>query len=465
MGPRSSVSYKLENINSEAVLAVIALHGNARNITSGLFDRYMQKNIPIQSRPTEDITKPNNKLANDFRGYIVDQVTSYMFGNEVMYNVDKVSYEGQDATYEAFASHLESFNTENEVSDLDAETCTYMSASGYAARLFYLEENTDAEAEFPTTLKAMVLPAWETVFVYDGLARTHAIRYQVVMVEDEERIYATVYDATNLTRFEPNDDGELVQVEQKPHGFTQIPIALFQNNAQETCDFEKVEPLIDAYDVVTSDAVNEVESFAHAYLALDGVEMDEAEATKAKKTGVLVFPPRDQGEGASKGAYFITKNVNDSFLENTKRSLVADIHKFSASANMADESFSGGAQSGEARKWKMQDLESRAGKKQRKFAKGLREQFRILCSNWKVQTDGVDFRKVSFKFSRNVPQDLSYLADFASKMVGIISDETLYDNLNGVVNDSQYEIELKRQEQAAYGNILPSVSDETEMVD
>lgn len=449
MGPRSSVQYRLTDLtNTELITEVVKLHEESRQKMLDLFNRYTFKNIKIQTRKVEDISKPNNKLANDYRGYIVDQAVGYLFGNEVAYTVDKVKYEANEAVYDAFAEKLEDFITANEMGDLDAETCTQLSCAGYAARLYYI----DSENENQVTI--MNLPAWEVFFVYDGLKRTHAVRYQYYKTPDKDNALAvTIYTDSELIRFVEDVDGKLIMIERKNHGFKHIPVALFQNNSQEMGDFEKVEPLIDAYDVVTSDSVNEVEAFAHAYLVVQGYEIDEKVSKEAKRTGVLNFP--DVGEGATKDtAFFLTKNINDNFLENIKNTLVTNIHKFSGSVDMADEQFSGGAQSGESRKWKMLGLETKAGKKQRKFAKGLREQFRIVCSVWGVEITDISYKDVSYKFGRNVPQDLVPLADFASKMNGIISQETLFDNLSGVVDDSKYELDLVRKEREEFAEQL-----------
>lgn len=449
MGPRSSVQYQLSGVtDSEMIVEMIKLHEESRQKMLDLFNRYTFKNIKIQTRKVEDISKPNNKLVNDYRGYIVDQVVGYLFGNEVAYTVDKMKYEANEALYDAFVEKLEDFIVSNEMGDLDAETATQLSCAGYAARLYYI----DSDNENQTTI--MNLPPWEVFFVYDGLKRTHAVRYQYYKTPNKDNALAvTVYSESELIRFIEGGDGKLSMIERKNHGFKRIPVALFQNNAQEMGDFEKVEPLIDAYDVVTSDSVNEVESFAHAYLVIQGYEVDENVSKEAKRTGVLNFP--DVGEGASKDtAFFLTKNINDSFLENIKNTLVTNIHKFSGSVDMADEQFSGGAQSGESRKWKMLGLETKAGKKQRKFAKGLREQFRIVCSAWGVEITGISYKDISYKFGRNVPQDLVPLADFASKMNGIISQETLFDNLSGVVDDSKYELDLVRKEREEFAEQL-----------
>ena len=116
--------------------------------------------------------------------------------------------------------------------------------------------------------------------------------------------------------------------------FDYVPVILFQNNNEEKGDFEKVEALIDAYDKNRSDSVNEVETFANAYMKFKGTSIDKEVIDNAKQTGAFEVP--EEGD-----VDFITKNINDTFVENNRKNLNEDIHKFSASVDMVDEKFSG----------------------------------------------------------------------------------------------------------------------------
>ena len=49
-----------------------------------------------------------------------------------------------------------------------------------------------------------------------------------------------------------------------------VPIAIYKNNEEEQGDFEQVISLIDAYDKMESDSLNDFEYFVDAYLALYG---------------------------------------------------------------------------------------------------------------------------------------------------------------------------------------------------
>jgi len=137
---------------------------------------------------------------------------------------------------------------------------------------------------------------------------------------------------------------------------------------------------------------------------------------------------------------FITKEINDQFLENHKKTLNDNIYKFSQTVDMGDEKFSGGAESGESRKWKLLSLENKSIIKERKFTRALQEQFKIISSSWKKKNIDIPYTDITYTFTRNIPIDMLYYADIIQKLKGLISDETLFANIP-FINDPQLEIE------------------------
>lgn len=428
---RSTVQMDVSNIPIQEVIEkIIEWHRPHSEKMIGLYKRYNGHGIPIQHRNIKDPKKPNNKLFHDYRGYIIDQVVGYLFGQPIAYQIDKRFY--SDDQFNKFKDKLSIFNTLNMVDDLDGELGKIMSICGYASRLLYVD--TDGNE------RIMNVFPWESVFIENNGVITNAIRYYPVYdLERNKIIKVEWYDNENVYFF-TLDDG-LIPDPTKPvqkHFFDYVPLILFSNNDEEKGDFEKVESLIDAYDKIISDSVNEIESFANAYMKFKGASIDEETIEKAKQTGAFLIP--EDGD-----ADFITKNINDTFVENNKKTLNENIHKFSASVDMSDEKFSGSAQTGESRKWKMLALENKAGKKALKFSKGLREQFKVLCSAWKKKNIDLNYLDIFWEFKRNVPIDLLYISQYASQMKGIHSDRTLLSQIP-YIDDVDYELELMQQE-------------------
>src|SRR5690606_13855658 len=123
-------TYYMERIepNHEVITSLISLTDSNRKLTSDLYQRYKYKGIPIQQRPQQEITKPNNKLPHNFRSYIVDQVVGYLFGLGVSYSVDRVAYTNAEKLHEQHNALVSRFNVINQVDDLDNELAKYMSA-------------------------------------------------------------------------------------------------------------------------------------------------------------------------------------------------------------------------------------------------------------------------------------------------------------------------------------------------
>jgi len=410
---------------------IIDWHKQHRDAMIGLYNRYRQEGVPIQSRQLSDPKKPNNKIPNDYRGYIINQVVGYLWGQPISYNIDGRRYD--QSKLEAYHDRLSRFTALNAIDDLDAELGKIMSICGYGARLLYIDKDGEE--------RAMNIFPWEAVFIEGSGEITHAIRYYTVKdLAGNEYTKVEWYDNQNVTFFIEDGGVFILDAEgTQPHLFDFVPLIRFQNNDEEQGDFEKVEALIDAYDKIVSDAVNEIETFANAYMKFKGTSIDQQTIEMAKQTGAFEVP--DTGD-----VDFITKNINDNFVENNKKTLNENIHKFSASVDMSDEKFSGGAQTGESRKWKLIALENKAGTKARKFGKGLREQFKVLCSAWQKKGIDLDYLDIFWEFKRNIPIDLSYVADYASKLNGIHSKHTLLSQIP-YIDDVNYELELMRQEQ------------------
>jgi SPP1 family phage portal protein len=428
---RSTVQLSVSEVTSDIIKQILDWHKTHREAMLGLYNRYLGSGLPIQSRQLPDPKKPNNKIPNDYRGYIINQVVGYLWGQPISYSIDSRNYD--EARLKEYNDRLSRFNALNAIDDLDSELGKIMSICGYAARLLYIDKNGEE--------RAMNIFPWEAVFIEDGGEITHAIRYYKVKdLENNEYTKVEWYDSKNVTFF-IEDDGVFIMDSEgsQPHLFDYVPLIRFQNNDEEQGDFEKVEALIDAYDKIISDSVNEIETFANAYMGFKGVQIDEETIEKMKQTGGIEID--ENGD-----VFFITKNINDTFVENNKKTLNENIHKFSASVDMSDEKFSGGSQTGESRKWKLIALENKAGTKARKFGKGLREQFKVLCSAWKKKNIDINYLDIFWEFKRNIPIDLAYVAEYASKLKGIHSDHTLLSQIP-YIDDVDYELELMKQEQ------------------
>ncbi len=428
-------------INSKIIKDLIAENLPTKQKVQKLYNTY-SGDVEIKKRTFDDVNKINNKLSNDYRGDIVDGITGYMFGEEIGYAIDKTKLSEND--YAIASERLRKFHLQNNIPDLDSTTGELMSICGFAARLLYIGKDG--------LEKVMNVNPWEVIFVMNQSideVQYAMIYYEIELIENGERKKRTRvewYDSTNVTFFISNDAGDydLDLSETKnplPHMFDVVPVPRFINNNLLQGDYEKVESLIDAYDRSLSDIQNEVEEFRLAYFAFYGVEPTPELIKAARVTGALGFPAETDGK-------FLIKDLSVAveFLKDHKKTINENIYKFAKAVDMRDEQFSGSAMSGESRKWKLVQFENRAKTKERKFVKGLREQYKILCSAWTKKEVRLNYEDINFQFKRNLPVDLDYAAGVQVKLNGQVSTETRL-GLFPPVKDVDAEMEKMKTEQ------------------
>lgn len=168
----------------------------------------------------------------------------------------------------------------------------------------------------------------ENIIFYknDMTEPSYAIRYYTYIdLNDSEIIKAEFYDEKNIIEYE-GYIGALRQVsEPRLHLFDYCPLQGIPKNNELLGSAEKVTSLIDAYDKIISDSTNEIESFANAYMVFENVNMSDEDMKKAQATGAIKF---FNGTGNGK-VYFLTKDLNDSFIENKLDRLENNIYRFS----------------------------------------------------------------------------------------------------------------------------------------
>ena len=429
----------------ETIINIIKEHQPRADKMKAMYDRFRGDKLPINDRKFPDVTKINNKISNDYRGEIIESVTGYLFGRPISYQINQEAY--GETLGNSLNETLDRWEMLNDLPDLDNETGKMASICGYGARLLYVDKQG--------LERAVNIDPWETLFITeDGTNETEvAVRRYTVNDGDDTVTKVEVYDNKTVTYYIEVDGGlkkdPAEEVNPQNHLFDYVPLIKFSNNDEELGDFEKVEPLIDAYDRLVSDAQNELEEFRQAYMAFIGAEPTPEVMQSARQTGGFGMP-----EGTD--IKFITKTIDTEFIETQKKTLNDNIYKFSHTVNMAEEEFSGGQQSGESRKWKLLALENKAINKERKFTRGLREQFKVLFSAWEKKGIKIDYLDTDITFTRNTPIDMAYYATIIKDLKGLISDETLYSNIP-FIDDAYAEINRIEEAMATYVTIPDEV--------
>ncbi len=439
---------------NEIIRDLIDYHATKAVWMKTLYKEY-KGNVPVKHRDYEynNKTKIDRKLSNDYRGYIVDTLTGYVFGTPVSYSIDKDQYLNEK-DYDDVTNLLKMFIRRNSIADIDAETAKKASICGYGARLMYIDKEG--------RVRIMNADPWECIFIEDSSLDEpeFALRYyQMEYVNGkttEYRTHVEWYDSKYVEEFE-QEQGIFFAVpgSKREHMFDGVPLIEFPNNEERMGDFEKVRDLIDAYDFMLSDVQSELEEQRLAYLVFAGASIDPITMHQARLTGAFSLP--DSSDTVS----YLVKNLSDTVIENQKKTLRENIHKFSKTVDMSDETFSGATQSGESRKWKLLAMENLAVTKERKFSRSFRLQFAMVEKVWQDKMHRIIDDTIMWKLIRNLPVELTQEATILTTLNGVISNKTRL-GLASFIDDADAEMALMKEDAEAYSTPYGTLDTEDE---
>ena len=425
------IQYKLnknQELTSPLIKKLIEKHKQNQIPRFQKLDDYYHCKNKILTRVMSDEQKPNNKVAHPYASYITDTLTGYFMGEGVTYSsLDDSALEELNMVVEY-----------NDSQDEDTELAKDMSIFGVGIELLYADE------EGSTRIKR--IDPREMILVYDDTLDEellYGIRYYQCedILTDQKYYIIEVYSATDVSIYKSDElINSLELIDSYVHYFDLVPIVVYFNNEEEIGDFEPVISLIDAYDQMEADSLNDFEYFVDAYLCLKGLVADTEDVKTMKENRILLLD-------ADSDAKWLIKDTNDTNIENVKNRLDSDIHKFSKVPDMSDESFSGNA-SGVAIKYKTLPMENIVAIKERKFKKGLQRRIELIFNIISRSSAAYDWRGVDITFTRNLPTNDTEIASMVSTLSGIVSNETLLAQIP-FVDDVQTELDKVEEEKDA----------------
>lgn len=403
-------------ITGEVIAKVI--DDNKQNlITFAVLESYMDDE-PAMSRPA-----PNDLLTiNNFADYITSVNVGYLLGNPVDYRgTDEQNLDALVDTYR-----------KQSVYDLDTELGTDCSTFGQAFENVYVDENSN--------VMSARLSVYNTVVVYDDTFKhdkLFAVYY--APVQEAGRISKDHYDVTIWTKdrimYRRLKNGIMTGEEYVEHFFGAVPVLHYFNNRRLKGDYEPVLSLIDAYNILQSDRVIDREKLVDAILAFSGARMTEEDRVALKESRVLGLPEGGKAE-------YIVKNLDENGADVLRRTIAADIHKFSKTPDLTDDTFSN-APSGVSILYKLLAFEQNIKKKERLFERALKDRFTLYATMLGKQSkmsDIINGSDIDVVFRRALPRNDFETSQMINNLDGKVSDETLIGQLS-FVGDASQEVE------------------------
>jgi len=375
---------------------------------------YYDGRHPIAGR-TRSPGLPNNHLVHAFPRYISTMAAGYLIGNPVMYESD-----GQEDALEK----LRRAYTRCAADSVDAELARDASIFGKGVELVF----ADAQAQ-PCTA---ALDPRDAFVVYDDSVERRPLLGMYVIPDrapggNLTGFIVEVYTDENILRYRVRtlQDARLDAPESvRAHYFGCVPLIEYWNDEDERGDFEGVLSLIDAYDLLQSDRLNDKQQFVDALLILYGctLETDARGRTpgqQLREDKALSLPDCDAH------AEWLCKQMNEADTEVLKNALKADIHKRCMVPDLTDEQFAGNS-SGVAMRYKLLGLEQLTKIKERWFREALRCRLRAFAHFLAFRGEKrIDAESVRMVFTRALPVNELETAQTLSQLEGILPAEEL----------------------------------------
>lgn len=426
--------FETEGVVKNDVLKLIQQHisYDRRRVQQGL-DYYEGKAKIFQRKMRDGL--PNSQVGCNHAKDITDTATGYFMAASITYNVASEQEANLDKLTDAF--------DQANVDEVDHDNALDMSRCGVAYEYVYVKENE-------TTLRSKNLSPTNTFIVYDDSIEQEPLfgiyyfkrtddtnkssKYQVVLCTKEEIYTMTILDNTKKRQ----KIKQLPLEEPVPHFFGDIPIIEYCNNKDGVGDFEGQISLIDAYDTVMSDRVNDKVKFIDSILVLYGVllgddEEETSEALKVLKKDKLLELPVDAR------AEYIARTFDEAGMEILRKAIKEDIYSLSHVPNMSDENFAGNS-TGVAMEYKLLGLNMITNTKERYYTKGLKKRITLFANYLKLKAIAINPAAIIPTYKRKLPKNFLELSQIINNLSGKVSQETLISQLD-FVEDPQGEIE------------------------
>lgn len=419
-------------LNKKLIYKLIQKHTQERSRLQKLKKYYLGEHA-ILNHERRNKNAPNYKTVANHAKDIADTSTGYFMGNPIKYN----NTAGSD-----LEPLLVAFDGA-EIDQVDAQNALNMAIYGRAYEYIYAKEGL---AELDST---SVDP--EDVFIVydDSIERKALFAVYYYEIKDDTKD-ATKYQAEVFTQnlhyhivLRDSSIGTTQNEKVEEHNLGQIPIIEYRNNHFAIGDYEQQISLIDAYNSLMGNRVNDKEQAVESILVLYGAQLadNQEEAREAMsilaEEGLLELP-------ADAKADFLKNALDENATEILRKALKEDIYTFSHVPNLTDENFAGNS-SGVAMEFKLMGLEMITKTKEANYKRGLRQRIAIFAHYLGMQQIALEAHSIVPQFSRGLPKNLLELSQIINNLEGKVSLRQLI-SLLPFVEDPDAELEELEEE-------------------
>ena len=370
----------------------------------------------------------NHRINTNFIKRFVKEEVSYSVGVDLTY----ISRSGNDDIADVIK-----YNFAHWDEDADANLCKNMLIYSISYELYYI----NSQGEF---CSKVISPrhGWAYTDDYGNVIFfLHIFRNQF-----DTKMYIDIYTDSEIIHC---DEVFNEVADRQVNIFGQVPIGIAQVSDEGWLDslYNDIKSLQDSYEINLSDISQEITEFRNAYLAFNNCQVNMDDLPEMKKKGVLQF----KGDGS---AQWLIKTINDTFVQNTLKTIEEKMFQLSAHIN-PNEKMQSNTSSLSIRA-RLLSLEEKCKLNQKALANCIKTRIKMLFSYLNsLKNMGYDYKDIKIKFTPNVPSDDLIMSQIISQLGDKISTQTAIAQLSFIDNPKEEMRKIQaEQETLNVGNAL-----------
>lgn len=478
----------LENENS--ISQILPIAETEWNTRKELFERIRRK-----ATYSELVSKDDNSIKVAFENYINSMVTGYFAGKSPIYDVEKISDENKINIINRLLNKI--LKLDNKINEELKVLIEYISKYNddgteffelafdyFGLRACYERMFENDENEIVYTKQS----ALNTIAIWDYSTPRNQIgqlRKWTEKGQDNNDITIVELTTINGTFYYAPTPGDYKKLQEdknkrKESKWGMIPCIAIENE-MGLSSFELVISLICAYERVIQNSRNTFQYNDEAKLKITGyepaentlipeIDKDGNPVTDDKGNPKMIENPlrKQEDEAILKAKVFYTpsndgdiawveKTIQDTALQNHKKTLIDLIAMISGVPNITDLGFTN-ADNASAIDRKFFALEQMITEADKQFKKAILRRWETVIDRInKRKNKKYDFRNIKIDLQRNLPTDKKTETDRALQLRGLLSDESIIDMLPDDL-DAISELEkINKQEEEKINNQIESM--------
>lgn len=220
--------------------------------------------------------------------------------------------------------------------------------------------------------------------------------------------YCDVYDKDNVTHYIVSGTSFKQIGITEPNIFSKVPVSVISLGSIEESLYGILKGLQDSYETIISDSSNLICDFRNAYLTFTGCSLEETDLIKMKQLGIIQLPTTD-----SKAAW-LTKDINDSFIQNSLNTIQEDIYMLSCHINHNEKLASN--TSSLAMRNRLLGLQNKCANITQAVQDCIKSRLSFLFEYLNIKfASNYDYRDIEIKLTLNIPSDDLMLAQILAQ--------------------------------------------------